>query len=330
LVVVHASWGPDLLANAASRIGPHFASSYCGSRPAFVRELVSYIVPAAVVDRMGTAGAAKLTQTTGQVLLRSALGAGILSLAVCLAVTASQQTGTKLVGALVFPVGFCVLVLLGLDLVTGNFALAPMPLLRGESTRISPIVRSLALAFSGNLIGSLSIAGLVAASLTMGFSEFGAPDAEAIRAIARAKTLGYAEHGASGLLAVVVRAILCNWMVTLGVVMALTSTSVGGKIAAMWLPIFLFFALGYEHAVVNMFVIPLGMLLGAGVSFSDWWLWNQIPVTIGNLAGGLVLTALALERVHGSKPEAIGPEIVPVGGEGGPGGPAWTHPGERS
>jgi formate transporter len=77
-------------------------------------------------------------------------------------------------------------------------------------------------------------------------------------------------------------------------VMAMTSTSTVGKIAATWLPIFLFFALGFEHAVVNMFVIPTGMLLGAKVSVADWWLWNQIPVTLGNLVGGFVFTGLAL------------------------------------
>ncbi len=76
--------------------------------------------------------------------------------------------------------------------------------------------------------------------------------------------------------------------------MAMTSTSTVGKIAATWLPIFLFFALGFEHAVVNMFIIPAGMLLGAKVSVSDRWLWNQTPATLGNLIGGFVFTGLAL------------------------------------
>jgi formate transporter len=67
-----------------------------------------------------------------------------------------------------------------------------------------------------------------------------------------------------------------------------------GKIAATWLPIFTFFALGFEHAVVNMFIIPTGMLLGAKVSVYQWWVWNQIPVTLGNLVGGFVFTGLAL------------------------------------
>jgi len=43
-----------------------------------------------------------------------------------------------------------------------------------------------------------------------------------------------------------------------------------------------------------MFIIPTGMLLGAKVSMYDWWVWNQIPVTLGNLVGGFVFTGLAL------------------------------------
>src|SRR5215213_9535972 len=100
---------------------------------------------------------------------------------------------------------------------------------------------------------------------------------QSIVKIAEAKTIAYASHGTAGMVTVFTKAILCNWMVCLGVVMALTSQSTVGKIAAMWLPIITFFAQGFEHSVVNMFMIPTGMLLGAKVSLSDWWLWNQLP-----------------------------------------------------
>ncbi|MNV89864.1 putative formate transporter 1 [compost metagenome] len=93
-------------------------------------------------------------------------------------------------------------------------------------------------------------------------------------------------------------------MVTLGVVMAFTSKSTAGKIIAMWLPILTFFAQGFEHAVVNMFVIPAGMLLGADVSMGDWWLWNQIPVLIGNFVGGALFTGLMLYWTHRKKAAA--------------------------
>jgi formate/nitrite transporter FocA (FNT family) len=64
-----------------------------------------------------------------------------------------------------------------------------------------------------------------------------------------------------------------------------------------------------------MFLIPTGMMLGAKVSLVDWWLWNQIPVTLGNLVGGFLFTGLALYLTHGPKLEAAPVEntsIVPA------------------
>jgi formate transporter len=70
---------------------------------------------------------------------------------------------------------------------------------------------------------------------------------------------------------------------------------------AMWLPIMTFFAHAYEHSIVNMFLIPTGMLFGAPVSLSQWWIWNQIPVTLGNLLSGALLTGLALYVTNAPK-----------------------------
>ena len=100
------------------------------------------------------------------------------------------------------------------------------------------------------------------------------------------------------MMTVFVKAVLCNWLVSLGAVLALTSSSTIGKIAAMWLPIMTFFGQGFEHSVVNMFVIPAGMMLGADVTMAGWWLWNQIPSTIGNVLGGFLFTGLPLYAIH--------------------------------
>jgi formate transporter len=97
------------------------------------------------------------------------------------------------------------------------------------------------------------------------------------------------------------KAALCNWMVRMGVAMGLTSRSTLGKIVACWLPIFTFFALGYEHSVVNMFIIPGGIWMGAPVSFSDWWLWNQLPVTVGNFLGGSLFVGLPMLWMSGRR-----------------------------
>jgi formate/nitrite transporter FocA (FNT family) len=97
-------------------------------------------------------------------------------------------------------------------------------------------------------------------------------------------------------------------MVTVGALLALISRSTIGKIAAMWLPITTFFAQGYEHSIVNMFVIPAGKLLGAPITISNWWLWNQIPVTLGNIVAGAFLTGLAIYITHSSR----GPVALPA------------------
>jgi len=254
---------------------------------------MAYVKPDTVVDQMIQAGAQKSRLPVRDLLVRGFLAGALLGFATTLAFTASLQTRVGLVGALVFPVGFVMIVLLGMELVTGNFAVVPLALLEQRVT-VGALMSNWSWVFIGNLLGAMFYAALFTLTLS--------PDAEIAKqlvAVSEAKTLGYAKLAAHGQVIAVSKAILCNWMVTLGVVMALTSQSTGGKILAMWLPIMTFFAQGFEHSVVNMFIVPAGILLGAHVSVGDWWLWNQIPVTLGNLLGGLVFTGLALHYTHG-------------------------------
>ena len=76
------------------------------------------------------------------------------------------------------------------------------------------------------------------------------------------------------------------------------STNVSGKAIAMWMPVMLFFYMGFEHSVVNMFLFPTAMLMGGDFSIMDYLLWNEIPTVLGNLAGGLLFTGLALYTTH--------------------------------
>jgi len=87
-------------------------------------------------------------------------------------------------------------------------------------------------------------------------------------------------------------------MVCMGVVLPMASKSTAGKVMSAAIPIFIFFALGYEHAVVNMFVIPAGIFFGAKVSIADWWLYNQLIVTLGNIVGGSLFTGAAIYYTH--------------------------------
>jgi len=274
---------------------------------------MDYIKPTDVVKTMIQAGATKAALPVKDLLIRGFLAGAILAFATSLAISVSLQTVPP-VGALIFPVGFIIIVLLGLELVTGSFALLPLAVFERKATTGQVLV-NFGWVFLGNLIGSLFYAALLWISLSMAGHIAPGALGDKIAAIAVAKTTAFAAHGGAGMLTVFTKAILCNWMVCLGVVMAMTSSSTIGKIVGGWLPIFIFFAQGYEHAVVNMFVIPAGMFFGAPVSFSDWWVWNQIPVTLGNFVGGLLFTGLALYATHKPTPmqePLVAPATVPL------------------
>jgi formate/nitrite transporter FocA (FNT family) len=87
-------------------------------------------------------------------------------------------------------------------------------------------------------------------------------------------------------------------MVSTGVVGAMISTNVTGKVIAMWMPIMVFFYMVFEHSIVNMFLFPSGLLLGAHFTWLDYLLWNEIPTVLGNLVGGLSFTGLTLYATH--------------------------------
>ena len=275
---------------------------------------MDYAKPADVVASMIDVSLKKLALAPSDLLIRGALSGALLGAATSLAFMGSVTTGQPLVGAIIFPVSLIIIVLLGLELVTGSFGLLPLARLEGKATW-SAIGVNWSWVYLGNLLGSIFYGGLLAIALTnMGKVE-PAGIAARIVSIAEAKTVANEAIGLAGMVSVFVKAILCNWLVCLGVVMAMTTSSTIGKIVATWMPIFMFFALGFEHAVVNMFIIPTGMMLGAKVSVYQWWVWNQIPVTLGNFVGGFGFTGLALYATFRpaspaiSAPSVLAPQI---------------------
>jgi formate/nitrite transporter len=260
---------------------------------------MSYIKPNEFVKTMVDAGESKLFMAPRDVLLRAYMAGAILAIAVALAVTAAVQTGYPIVGALIFPVGFCILNLLGFDLLTGVFALVPLALFdKRPGATFSGMMKNWGLVALGNLLGALTTAVLIAIAWTFAFSTEPSAAGKAIAKAAEARTLGFEAHGLAGWFTVFVKGILCNWMVSVGVVGAMLSKDVIGKVVAMWMPILIFFGLVFEHAVVNMYLFPLGMMMGAPITIGDWLLWNEIPVILGNLVGGLLLTGTVLYATH--------------------------------
>ena len=237
--------------------------------------------------------------STKDTLIRAFMAGAILALAAAFAITVTVNTGNPLIGALLFPVGFCLLYLLGFDLLTGVFTLVPLAIVaRRPGCDMKGLWRNWGLVFVGNFAGAMTTAVLMAVTFTMGFTA--EPNAVGVRIgeIGELRTLGYATAGAGGMLTLFVRAVMCNWMVSTGVVAAMMSTSVSGKIMAMWMPILIFFYLGFEHSIVNMFLFPSGIMLGGAFTWTDYFLYNEIPTIVGNVVGGLTFVGATIYATH--------------------------------
>src|SRR5437868_7715818 len=202
---------------------------------------MAYLAPSEFVTKMVDAGESKVFMSTRDTVIRAYMAGAILALAAWFAITINVQTGQPLVGALLFPVGFCMLSLLGFDLLTGVFVLTPLAWLnRRPGVTIGGVLRNWGLVFLGNFAGALTTAFLMAFVTTFGFTQSPDKVGAVIGNIGEARTLGYASHGAAGMLTLFFRGVLCNWMVSTGVVGALISTTVPGKVIAMWMPILVF------------------------------------------------------------------------------------------
>jgi len=260
---------------------------------------MSYLEPTEFVKNMVDSGEAKIYISKKNTIIRAYMAGAILALAAIFAITVTIKTGSPLTGALLFPVGFIMLYLMKFELLTGVFTLVPLALLDKRSgVTFRKVLRNWWWVFIGNLGGALTVAFIMSFVFTYGYSIHGGAIAEEVGSIGEARTLGYKEHGIAGWLTIFMRGMLCNWMVSMGVVGAMISTSATGKIMAMWMPIMLFFFMGFEHSIVNMFLFPFSMILGGDFTISEYIIWNEIPTVLGNLVGGFVFVALPLYYTH--------------------------------
>ena len=280
---------------------------------------MDYVLPNELVDGMIAAGGKKSTVSVKNLLIRGFYSGAILGLAVILALTVGITVKAPFVGSLLFPFGFASIVLFGMELVTGNFALLPMATWAGRSSW-GATFRNWAWVWLGNWIGTAVVAVLMAISLTSGGTVDPASAADgggmwqqvAVKIIAlnKANVVGkYQNLETLGFFLAIVRGLIANWLVCLGVTMALVSKSVPGKILACWLPITAFQSMGMEHIVVNQFLHTAGPILGSGVNFGQVIFWNWLPVTIGNIVGGMVFIGMLFYSTHRTPMDNVLPEV---------------------
>ena len=204
----------------------------------------------------------------------------------------------RLLGGLAFSLGLILVVVGGAELFTGNNLIVMAWAERKISTL--HLLRNWGLVYLANLGGALGTALMVSWSGALGLGD-GAVAATATR-LAEAKiNLSFGEAFFSG--------VLCNVLVCLAVWLCFAARDVAGKILAIVFPISAFVALGFEHSVANMYLVPIGWLAGAESITLAGFVGNLVPVTLGNVAGGGVFVAavywvIYLRRPHRAAPSA--------------------------
>jgi formate transporter len=257
------------------------------------------ILPPQMLKDIVTDAVTKDKFTATRIMLSGFLCTPFLAYAVALSVSLVIAGWSLAAAGLIFPVGFVMMVFLGLEMATGSFSVMPMGVFAGL-VKWSGLARNWLWTLFGNLLGGIFFAFLLWFALTKGAAIEPSGLLVKLAKIAEAKA-SYEKFGINGWFAAVGMGILCNWLVSLGPMFAKASRSVPGKIMLMWLPIATFFALGFEHAIVNMFVFPIGILSGADVTIGQWWMWNQIPVTLGNILGAMIFNSTLWYAIHKPK-----------------------------
>ena len=242
------------------------------------------------------AGYYKSRLSTGNYLVRGFMAGLYIAVGGALATVCGTGIATpglkSLIAGAVFPVGLIAIVLTGMELFTGDAMLLPMSAME-KKTKWSRVFKVWFWVYIANFIGSIFWAYLMAVGP---FSKGGTAELTAFGqnaiAIAEGKTLPYLAAGTVGLWSAFMKGIACNLLVNLAILLSFTSKDMIGKFFGIWFPIMAFVSSGFEHSVANMFFIPAGIFCGANVTWGQFFVWNLIPVTIGNIIGGMVFIGM--------------------------------------
>ncbi|GAB3191902.1 formate/nitrite transporter family protein [Geodermatophilus arenarius] len=247
--------------------------------------------PAEVARVASATGAKKVHRSWDRVLVSAFLAGAYISFGALVAITVSSGLSAETWGTLptlfmgaAFTLGLVLVLIAGSDLATGNMMLVPLGAMNGKITA-GEVLRNLTLVLFGNLLGALFVAYFLAVSTGV----IGDPDSTGSAQLTFTRLAeiadGKTHHTAWETF---LRGVGCNWLVCLAVWMSLASSSVAGKILAVFFPVMAFVAMGFDHVVANMFFLPAAVF--AGVEGANWGdtLTNWLLAGAGNLVGAVV------------------------------------------
>lgn len=262
---------------------------------------MGYLSPKEFLEHYAASGTAKTQRSAGRLLCLSTLAGVFIALACATANTAVHSMTNvglaRTVCGLLFPFGLCMVIVTGAELFTGN-SLLVLSLLEGKCT-LPGLLRNWGMVYLGNFLGAfLTAAGCV----FFGQLNYSAGGLAVYTIRLAASKCGISFLNGFGL------GIFCNLLVCLGVLMALSARDGAGRLMGAFLPVCYFVICGFEHCVANMYYISAGLLavqnpeylrlaqqagvdLG-GLTVGNFLLGNLLPVTLGNIVGGVGLGVL--------------------------------------
>ncbi|MBP2001867.1 formate/nitrite transporter [Paenibacillus shirakamiensis] len=202
----------------------------------------------------------------------------LLDIRVTANLPASWGSLGSLIGGAVFPVGLILVLLAGGELLTGNMMAVPLSRFVGKITSLA-VLRNLIIITVSNFAGAIAVAYLF--GHIVGLTEQG-PYLTLVTQLAGHKL-------EASFLQAFISGIGCNWLVALAVWLSYGADSYSGKMLGIWFPTMAFVAIGFQHVVANMFLIPAAIFAGH-FTWMDY-LMNFIPVWLGNLVGGSLFVA---------------------------------------
>ena len=260
---------------------------------------MNMFTPAEVTRNYGPIGRSKSDQPTLRMFMLAILAGFFVAFGAFGATIANHGTDNgstaRLLSGLVFPIGIAMVMVTGAELFTGN-TLIVISVLNRENT-IARMLRNWFWVYTGNFVGSVILATANVYSGQLDYSTM------AVQTIAIAAGKSSLEFGPA-----LVLAFFCNVLVTVGVFCSLAAKDVAGRMIGAFLPIAIFVVAGFEHSVANMYFLPAGLMAmrvpeyaeaarAAGIdtgmlTVSNSIFRNLIPVTLGNILGGVSVGAL--------------------------------------
>jgi formate/nitrite transporter len=267
------------------------------------------------IQQVAASGVTKTQLSLGQLFTLSFIAAAYLSFATTLSIVVGAGIETiglqKLVMGVVFPIGLISLVIGGGEMWTGSSMNAPVAGMTGRASW-QAVLYTLIGSYAGNFAGGLFCAWLLlkGSNVLIGPGYASPAWGELLHKLTLMKvSLSFSQAFWRGF--------ACVWLVDLAVFLSFRAHDTAGKFLLVWFPAATFFTMGLEHSVVNMFLIPAGIMAGAPVTWGQFFYYNQIPVTLGNAAAGAICLGLGYWYAAG----------MPVRKEiGGPGAGSYFSP----